>query len=122
MSETIEESSIHKSPLDETHLRLGAKFKERDGWSVPASYTDASAEYVAVREEGAGLIDLSSRGRIEVGGSEAVQFLNGLITNDVKTLSENAWMPAVFPNTQGRILASARVLRRNDSFLFDTEA
>jgi folate-binding protein YgfZ len=95
----------------------------RDGWSVPASYGDSSAEYKAVREKGsAGLIDLSSHARIEVSGKEAVQFLNGLVTNDMKTLSEGAWMLAAFPTPQGRLIASTRVLRRRDSFLFLTEA
>src|SRR5688572_23283497 len=72
---------------------------------------DVAAEYSAARKKGAGLIDLSSRGRITVGGSEAVQFLNGLITNDMKALTEDAWMPATFPNVQGRLLASVRVAR-----------
>jgi folate-binding protein YgfZ len=62
------------------------------------------------------------RGRVEVSGTEAVQFLNGLITNDVKTLEEGAWMLAAFPNVQGRLIASTRVLRlAGDRFLFDTE-
>ena len=93
--------------------------------------TQISAGYAAVRQNGAGLIDLSSRGRITVGGSEAVQFLNGLITNDMKTLLEDTWMPAVFPNAQGRLVASVRVIRLKDieagkskspSYLVDTEA
>lgn len=95
---------------------------ERDGRLLPASYGDTMAEYSAVRDGGCGLIDLSSRGRIVVSGSEAVQFLNGLITNEVKTLATNSWMPAVFPNVQGRLLASVRVLHRTDGFLIDTES
>ncbi|MFL6211925.1 MAG: aminomethyltransferase family protein [Pyrinomonadaceae bacterium] len=81
------------------------------------------AEYDAVRGGGAGLFDLSARGRIEVRGAEAVQFLNGLITNDVKALAPGAWMYAAFPNVQGRLLALARVLRPSAEavFLFDTE-
>lgn len=122
MSEVVEQVSIHKSPLDEAHRRAGANLVERDGWFVPASYTDVAAEYKAVREDGAGLFDLSSRGRIEIGGAEAVLFLNGLITNDVKALAENSWMAAAFPNVQGRMLAHARVLHSNNTFLFDTEA
>ena len=46
-------------------------------------------EYSAVRDGGAGLIDHSRRGRLLVSGSEAVMFLNGLITNDMKTLAAN---------------------------------
>src|SRR5437588_6653831 len=81
------------------------------------------AAYSAVRESGAGLIDLSSRGRILVSGSDALMFLNGLITNDMKTLARDSWMPAAFCNVQGRLLAVVRVLNlnRNDRFLLDTE-
>src|SRR3989442_10323940 len=79
------------------------------------------AEYSAVRDGGAGLIDLSSRGRLLVSGSEAVMFLNGLITNDLKTLAVNTWMPAAFANVQGRLLAVVRVINREDGFLIDTE-
>ena len=80
-------------------------------------------EYEAVREGGAGLIDLSAaRGHIHVSGSEATMFLNGLITNDVKNLAQNRWMPAVFPTVQGRLIGAVRVIRRSDStFLIETE-
>ncbi len=131
MTEAIERIVIRTSPLDDTHARLGATMTVRDGWSVPANYGDVLFEYAAVRERGAGAIDLSSRGRIFVGGSEAVQFLNGLITNDMKSLAEGTWMPAAFPNVQGRLVASVRVVRLKDEttdenvcplFLIDTEA
>ncbi len=80
------------------------------------------SDYGAVREGGAGLIDLSSRGRIRVSGSEAMMFLNGLITNDMKSLAENRWMPAAFPTVQGRLIGAVRVVRGKDSFLIDTDA
>ncbi|HEV7903483.1 MAG TPA: aminomethyltransferase family protein [Pyrinomonadaceae bacterium] len=124
MSETVEQLTIQKLPLEELHRQHGATFAERDGWLLPSAYGDARAEYEAVRgAQGAGLIDLSARGRIEVGGAEAVQFLNGLITNDVKTLAAGAWIHAAFPNVQGRLLASVRVARpaAEVSFLIDTE-
>jgi folate-binding protein YgfZ len=81
-------------------------------------------EYEVVRDGGAGLIDLSAaRGRIRVTGSEATMFLNGLITNDVKNLAQNRWMPAVFPTVQGRLIGVVRVIRGNGAeLLIDTEA
>lgn len=82
----------------------------------------SSADYSAVREGGAGLIDLSELGRIRVSGSEATMFLNGLITNDVKTLPEHRWMPAAFPTVQGRLIAAVRVARGSNGFLIDTDA
>jgi folate-binding protein YgfZ len=131
MIEAVETKIGNESPLESIHRPLGATMSERDGWSVPESYGDVLLEYAAVRERGCGVIDLSSRGRILVSGSEAVQFLNGLITNDMKTLAVNTWMPAAFPTAQGRLIASVRVVRLKDegidknvcpTFLIDTEA
>jgi folate-binding protein YgfZ len=87
-----------------------------------ATTSEVMTEYAAVRDGGVGLLDLSARGRIIVSGSEAVVFLNGLITNDMKTLGENQWMPAAFPNVQGRLLAAVRIMRRAQDYLLDTEA
>jgi aminomethyltransferase len=61
------------------------------------------------------------RGLIAVWGDEAVQFLDGLITNNVKTLGDGEQMLAAFPNAQGRLLAVVRELRQGDRFLFETE-
>lgn len=83
---------------------------------------ETMSEYAVVRDGGAGLIDLSSRGRIRVGGTEATMFLNGLITNDMKTLADNRWMPAAFPNVQGRLIGAVRVIRTGAEFLIDTDA
>ena len=61
------------------------------------------------------------RALIAVSGKEAIQFLNGLITNDVAKLEDGSQMLAAFPNAQGRLLALVRVLRVGDKFLFETE-
>jgi len=130
MTEAVEQITLRKLPLDEVHKHLGAVLTELEGWSVPASYGDELFEYASVRESGAGVIDLSPRGSFQVSGSEAIQFLNGLITNDMKTLGENRWMPAALPNVQGRLIASIRVIRKPDDstgkkpvpvFMIDTE-
>ena len=127
MSQIIEQTDhtpLRELPLYASHLARAATIIEFDGWLQPAHYGNVRREYDAVRSSsGAGLFDLSARGRIEVRGAEAVQFLNGLITNDVKTLAAGAWMHAAFPNVQGRLLAHARVARPGDevSFLIDTE-
>jgi folate-binding protein YgfZ len=87
------------------------------------------SEYSVVRDGGAGQIDLSSsRGRIRVSGSEAIMFLNGLVTNDMKTLAEHRWMPAAFPTVQGRLIGAVRIVRGTDSeqkkptYIIDTDA
>jgi folate-binding protein YgfZ len=76
--------------------------------------------YNHIRSGGTGFIEMP-RGLIAVWGKEAVQFLDGLITNDMKTLDDSGQMLAAFPNAQGRLLAVIRVLRQGDRFLFETE-
>ena len=76
--------------------------------------------YNHLRNGGTGFYE-QKRGLIAVWGKEAVQFLDGLISNDIKTLTDGDQMLAAFPNVQGRLLAVVRVLRQGDRFLFDTE-
>src|SRR6188768_1952430 len=76
--------------------------------------------YEHIRSGGGGFYE-QKRGLIAVWGKEVVQFLDGMITNDVKTLEDGAQMLAAFPNAQGRLVAIVRVLRQGDRFLFETE-
>ena len=76
--------------------------------------------YEHIGSGGSGFYE-QKRGLIAVWGKEAVQFLDGLISNDMKTLADGSQMLAAFPNAQGRLLAVVRVLRQGDRFLFETE-
>jgi folate-binding protein YgfZ len=76
--------------------------------------------YNRIRSGGTGAYKMS-RGLIAVWGKEAAPFLDGMITNDVKTLGDGQQMLAAFPNAQGRLLEVVRVLRQGDRFLFETE-
>ncbi len=121
MTEVQAQAEVKTSPLHEAHVAAKAVMVELHGWLLPSSFGDAATEYSAVRDGGAGLLDLSSRARINVSGSEAIPFLNGLVTNDVKALELGSWMHAAFPNVQGRLLGMVRVLHRADGFLLDME-
>ena len=81
---------------------------------------DFEKDYNHIRSGGVGFYE-QKRGLIAVWGKEAVQFLDGLISNDMKTLEDGAQMLAAFANAQGRLLAVVRVLRQGDRFLFETE-
>ena len=61
------------------------------------------------------------RGLIVVHGGEAVQFLDGMITNDVKTLEDGGQMLAAFPDAKGRLIGVVRVSRQGDRLLLETE-
>lgn len=89
-------------------------------------------DYWKIRwKDGLGVYE-RKRGLIAVSGGEAIQFLNGLITNDVAKMDSAKWMFAAFPNAKGRLLALVRVMRfrfftmekdffKEDKFIFETE-
>jgi aminomethyltransferase len=109
-------SSLPSSPLLNAEKELSAQFADSFGWLMARAYSDPVDEYRAVRER-VGLIDLSYCGVIRVGGQEAPQFLNGLVTNDVKALQEGQGMRAAFLTGHGKVRALCRILKRQDSYL-----
>ncbi|GIU81471.1 MAG: hypothetical protein D6687_03015 [Acidobacteria bacterium] len=61
------------------------------------------------------------RGLIAVWGKESVQFLNGMVTNDVKKIQENEQISAAFANAQGRLQAIVRIKRVGEKLILETE-
>jgi folate-binding protein YgfZ len=78
-------------------------------------------KYNLIRSGRAGFYE-QKRGLVAVWGKEAVQFLDGLVTNSVKGLEDGGQMLAAFPDAKGRLISVVRVLRQGDRFLFETEA
>ena len=111
-----EEQLLRRSPLHDAQKTLGASFDKVFGWEMAESYSGPAAEHLAVRAH-AGLIDLSYRGAIEVSGGEATQFLNGLVTNNVKSLAKGNGMRAAFLTGHGKVKAFCRVLNLGDGYL-----
>jgi len=115
-----EEPTARRSPLAEEHKKLGARFGLMDGNEVVLSYAPPADEYRLVRDR-VGLVDLSHCGIIKVSGSEAERFLNGLVTNDVKSLSKGCGMRAGFLTGHGKVRALSRILGLGDSYLIINE-
>ena len=84
------------------------------------SQNDSKTAYEAIAGGARGFRRIP-RGLIAVWGKESVQFLNGLITNDVAKLEDGQQMAAAFPNAQGRLVALVRVAKVGDVFFFETE-
>ena len=80
------------------------------------------SQYSSVTE-GAGLLDRSRRGKIELSGPDAVEYLQGQVTNDIEALTPGGGCYAALLNPKGRILGDLRVLLRDPQLLWlDTEA
>jgi tRNA-modifying protein YgfZ len=79
-----------------------------------------ATEYELLRDA-AGLVDRSSRGKIRVLGAEAIEFLQGQVTNDVEALDAGTGCYAALLNHKGKVRADMRVLRGRDWVWLDTE-
>ena len=120
MSEAIE-SIARMTPLHDVQAARGAIFSPFFGWEMAESFGDPTREHETVRRS-AGLIDLSFCSAIHIAGKEGIQFLQGLVTNDVKTLSEGQGMRAAFLTGKGKVMGVCRIFGQGDGeFLVVTE-
>ncbi|MFK5914010.1 MAG: folate-binding protein YgfZ [Woeseiaceae bacterium] len=62
------------------------------------------------------LADLSHYGLIEVSGDDAVEFLQGQLTNDIKNVTDNQGQLSAYCNPKGRILSNFRIFKIKKSF------
>jgi folate-binding protein YgfZ len=79
-------------------------------------------EVLAVRR-GAGLFELTERGLLEIAGSDARRWLNGMLTNDVACLAEgpeHSGCQALVLTNRGRIVADVQVLLVPPGFWLET--
>src|SRR5918993_2005258 len=68
-------------------------------------------------------VDRSTRdARLEVRGPDATEWLQGLLTQDVKTLHSGQGTYAAYLTPQGRMIADLRVHHRGDTYLLETVA
>ncbi len=88
---------------------------------TPKDYGDVRGEYEAIRH-GVAVIDLSSAGKLQLSGKNAAQFLNGLVSNDVKSLQTGDGVLVAFPNLQGKLLALSRIYNLGAHLLIELDA
>jgi glycine cleavage system T protein len=110
-----------RSPLADYHASQGAVLAEYHGAIVPAHFSGAREEHLAVRSA-SGLCDFSFRRKFALRGPDRNRFLHGMVTNDVKKLAPGQGCYAAMLNPQGRILADLRIYCDENELLADTDA
>jgi sarcosine oxidase subunit alpha len=71
---------VRRTPMHHWHQSAGARWIDAGQWKRPDSYGDPAAEVRAVRTD-AGLIDVSTLGKIEVIGRDAAELLERVTIN-----------------------------------------
>src|SRR5271156_5741682 len=90
-------------PLDDRHRAHGASFAEFGGWLMPVSYAGTVAEHTATRNT-VGLFDVSHLGKALVRGSDAAQFVNSALTNDLNRIQPGKAQYTLCCNESGGVI------------------
>jgi folate-binding protein YgfZ len=90
--------------LAEAHRQKGADMGVWFGCALPNHLGDWKAEYRMARETVA-LIDKNYRAYLKFSGPDRVRYLNAILTNDIKGLTDNHANISLFLNPQGHIQA-----------------
>ena len=85
------------------------------GWDMPQQYTSIRDEHLAVRKS-AGLFDVSHMGRFRVIGGPSLEFVQGLVTNDVRPLANKQAQYNLMLNERGGVVDDLVVYRGTDGF------
>src|SRR5215210_6619221 len=73
--------------------------------------TDVTGPELEAIAQGCALVDRSERGKLALSGSQAAEFLNGQVTNDVEAVQPGEGVYAAFLTPKGKMLGDLRVLR-----------
>ena len=79
---------LKRTRLYDMHVKYGGKLIDFGGWELPVQYEGIIKEHHMVRQK-AGLFDVSHMGEIEIKGDKAEDFVQYMVTNDVKIIKNN---------------------------------
>jgi aminomethyltransferase len=103
--------NLHKTALNDHHVKLGANMVEFAGWEMPLHYETGIVQEHLITRQDAGLFDISHMGRFTVGGKNALEFLQHVLTNNAAALEEEEGHYTMIPNENGGIIDDAYLYR-----------
>ncbi|MDX6563956.1 MAG: aminomethyltransferase [Gaiellales bacterium] len=112
---------LQRTPLYGRHAELGGRLVPFAGWEMPVQYGGVIDEVRAVRTA-AGVFDVSHMGQVQVGGSAAHAFLQGVLSNDLDRLSPGEAQYTLLTNERGGIVDDLIAYRREDGYLLVVNA
>jgi sarcosine oxidase, subunit alpha len=119
---------VRRTPMHYQHDQLGAVWMDMGDWKRPRYYDPAGTgnqeqcveqEYHAVRER-AGIIDVSTLGKIEVKGSDAGRLLDLVFTHTFSTLPIGRVRYSVLCDEMGTIVDDGTISRMDEQRYFLT--
>lgn len=94
---------MNNTPFTHKHIALGAKMAPFAGYNMPISYTGINDEHAAVRNN-AGVFDVSHMGEFILKGTNALELIQRVTTNDASKLTIGKAQYSSLTNNQGGIV------------------
>src|SRR5581483_5967356 len=94
---------LKRTALFSAHQKLGARLIDFGGWEMPVQYSGIVDEHLAVRNA-AGIFDISHMGEVTVSGAAADEFLNRVLTNDIRKLTPGLGQYTLMCNDRGGVI------------------
>jgi aminomethyltransferase len=94
---------MKNTPFTEKHIALGAKMAPFAGYNMPISYTGINEEHHCVRTN-AGVFDVSHMGEFMLKGSDALDLIQRVTSNDAAKLKDGQAQYSCLPNDEGGIV------------------
>ena len=108
---------LKRTSLYAAHQKLGGKLIEFGGWEMPVQYTSITDEHLAVRNA-AGIFDISHMGEVTVSGNGSVDFLNHVLTNDIRKLAPGQGQYTLMCNERGGVVDDLYGYQLSDGVYF----
>lgn len=96
--------------LTNKHISLGAKMVPFAGYNMPVSYTGLNDEHHAVRNS-VGVFDVSHMGEFILKGTNALNLIQKVTSNDASVLTDGKAQYSCLPNANGGIVDDLIVYR-----------
>ena len=107
---------MNKTPLNKSHIELGAKMVNFSNWEMPISYSSLIEEHNAVRNT-VGIFDVSHMSVFDFDGDNQVAFFEKIFANDIKKIyKDNKAIYGALLNEQGGILDDLIIYHANNKF------
>jgi glycine cleavage system aminomethyltransferase T len=107
----------HPTPhtaLDEEHRKLGANMQRVGGWWRPWDYGNQLEEYWSVREA-VSIGDVSTLGKMQISGPDALEFLERLYPTRVATIKEGRSRYVLLLDERGYVLDDGLICKDSDT-------
>jgi aminomethyltransferase len=98
------------TPYYHQFVALGAELVDRIGFDAAFRFTTTEAEHIATRTA-AGMYDVYYQGAVDVKGREAEAFLNSVLVNDVRRLTDGGVLYSSALNDAGGMIDDLTVFR-----------